>query len=163
MNDAWAAAVLQARDDNGGGWWYSREGYTVRWALFIGVVALIIAYLFGGYYHATRRIRKGLLPLRYHRWMIKRTVLAQIDPRYAPAPRPNATYSYATYRPADAYGMGSMPPPPVYDPSAPRPPAYSPPEGGSKVNPTQQQSGPSTSQEYAPPPGPPPSHSQQQQ
>ncbi|KAL2754986.1 hypothetical protein ACRALDRAFT_1071586 [Sodiomyces alcalophilus JCM 7366] len=161
MSGAWAAPALHARDEDVS-WWYTRDGRILRWSLFFGVVALFVAYLVIGYHHASRRIRRGLLPLAYHRWMIKRSVLAHIDPRYAPAPRPYAAAYYtATYRPADAYGMGSMPPPPVYDPNAPRPPAYAPPEGGTKVNPAQNY-GPSTSWEYAPPPGPPPQPQQRQ-
>lgn len=144
-----------------------QDGYITRWAIIFTIIGLFIAYLVGGYYHASYRVRKGLLPRGYHRWMIKPAVLAQIDPRYGPARPPHAPY-YApphgyTYRPADHYGMGSMPPPPVYDPNAPRPPAYVPPEGGSKVNPVQDGGPGSSSQEFAPPPGPPPQGPERQQ
>lgn len=157
--DSIASASLTRRDDDGEHWWYSREGYIVRWSLFLAFLLLITVYLGGGYAHARSRLRKGLMPLRYHRWMIKRSHLAQLDPRYAP-PQP----AYGTYRPADAYGMnGNMPPPPVYDPNAARPPIYSPPEGASKINPAQGYGyGPAqASGEYAPPPGPPPSGQQE--
>ena len=49
-----------------------------------------------------------------------------------------------------------MPPPPVYDPSSQRPPVYSPPEGGSKVNPAQTWQAQGGQDDYAPPAGPPP-------
>ncbi|KAM0335284.1 hypothetical protein ACHAQA_000329 [Verticillium albo-atrum] len=162
--DSFAATTLHARqttnDDLPPGyvredgriyhWWYSREGRIVKWSLFLAFVVFITVYLVGGYFHAKRRLKKGLLPLRYHRWMVKRSVLAQVDPRYA---YPQPTY-YATYRPgADGYGMQNMPPPPpMYDPSAARPPMYVPPEGGSKVDPSQGYG----RESFAPPAGPPP-------
>ncbi|KAF3357374.1 hypothetical protein VdG1_03162 [Verticillium dahliae VDG1] len=120
-----AAAALQARqtvdedlppsfdrdDDDYYHWWYSREGRIVKWSLFLAFFLLLMGYLIGGYLHAKRRLKKGLLPLAYHRWMVRRAVLAQNMP----------------------------PPPPMYDPSSARPPMYVPPEGGSKQQPQQPQ------------------------
>ncbi|PSS08737.1 hypothetical protein M430DRAFT_37498 [Amorphotheca resinae ATCC 22711] len=54
-------------------------------------------------------------------------------------------------------------PPPVYDPSAPMPPVYQPPEGATKVDPSQWRSEPTRrpaeedpAPSYEAPPGPPP-------
>ncbi|EEY17597.1 conserved hypothetical protein [Verticillium alfalfae VaMs.102] len=125
-----------------------------------------MGYLIGGYLHAKRRLKKGLLPLAYHRWMVRRAVLAQVDPRYG-RPHQQPAY-YATYRPGygeayaqgqghGGYGMQNMPPPPpMYDPSSARPPMYVPPEGGSKVDPSQTYG----RESYAPPAGPPPPQQQ---
>ncbi|KAK1974008.1 hypothetical protein LZ30DRAFT_694647 [Colletotrichum cereale] len=135
-------------------WWYSRTGVIVKWSVFLGLTTLFALFLVIGYAHGKSRMRKGLLPLGYHRWLFSRAQLAQVDSRYAwPAA------SYNTYRPeyhnihpqaqgGGYYGMQGMPPP-TYDPNSARPPMYAPPEGGSKVDP---------SQEYGvtPPAGPPP-------
>ncbi len=83
--------------------------------------------------------------------------LARVDPRYAYAAQPAG---YANYRP-EYYGMQNMqmPPPPVYDPSAPRPPIYEGPDGATKIAPSQWTDQPAhrpNDDEYQPPPGPPP-------
>lgn len=126
-----------------------QTGVIVKWSVFLGLTTLFAAFLIIGYMHGKRRLKKGLLPLGYHRWLFSRAQLARVDSRYA---WPQATYN--NYRPEyyqqqqGYYGMQGMPPP-TYDPNAARPPMYAPPDGGSKVDP---------SQEYGitPPPGPPP-------
>ncbi|KAK1764884.1 hypothetical protein QBC33DRAFT_427744, partial [Phialemonium atrogriseum] len=137
--------------------WYSKTGVIVKWSLFLGLIVIVTLYLLVGYMHAKRRIRKGLPPLGYHRFLVSRTELARVDPRYAFPQRP----SYGTYYPpSQYYGMHAMPPP-VYDPEAPRPPVYE----GAKVDPSQ--AGPGFTPEptrrptepapdYSPPAGPPP-------
>ncbi|KAK1635957.1 hypothetical protein BDP81DRAFT_489000 [Colletotrichum phormii] len=124
-------------------WWYSRTGVIVKWSVFLGMTTLFAAFLIIGYAHGKRRLRKGLLPLGYHRWLFSRAQLARVDSRYA---WPAATYN--TYRPeyynthpqaqgGGYYGMQGMPPP-TYDPNSARPPMYAPPDGGSKVEPSQE-------------------------
>ncbi|KAF5019507.1 hypothetical protein F66182_8484 [Fusarium sp. NRRL 66182] len=146
-------------DDDGVYWWYSDDGYIVKWTILAVIVILFTLWIVGGYWHAKKRIQKGLRPLAYHRCFVSRRMMAQVDPRYAYPPN-----GYYGYPPPDGYGhyahpggypMQNMPPPPVYDPS--RPPMYDgPPEGGSKIDPTQGQGqlrredGPADSQ------GPPP-------
>ncbi|GAO16272.1 hypothetical protein UVI_02016640 [Ustilaginoidea virens] len=106
----------------------------IRWILFFVVLLSVVLYVFGGYLHAQRRVRKGLRPLAYHR---------------------------SGYQ--QAYPMNDMPLP-AYDPNSP--PVYpGPPEGGSKVDPSQ--SRPPTHRApadhpapaYTPPQGPPPNKS----
>ncbi|KAG7292495.1 hypothetical protein NEMBOFW57_002530 [Staphylotrichum longicolle] len=143
--------------------WSSRTGAIVKWSLFLGLIVIVGLYLLIGYVHAQRRIQKGLPPLGYHRFLVSRSVLARVDPRYRP-PQPANVYPY--HPDAQYYDMHAVPPP-VYDPNAPRPPMYEPPSGATKINSNQQQpsSGPSQEQneegvEYGPPPGsPPPSSS----
>jgi hypothetical protein len=134
---------------------------------------LVISYGIFGYWHAKRRVARGLPPLAYHRvcslfeyppfrtntlqWLLSRRQRAQFDPRYRDAV-PGDSYS------SDQYGMHAYPPP-VYDPNSAPPPKYQPPEGASKVDPTQRRAEASStpvaagepSPAYAPPPGPPPS------
>lgn len=97
-------------------------------------------------------------------WLISRSELARVDPRYA---FPQS--SYTTYRPEYAnqqqYHMqGNMPPPPpMYDPSG-RPPMYDGPAGGTKTAPSQWAQEPThrpggaagQDEEYGAPSGPPP-------
>lgn len=98
-------------------------------------------------------------------WLVPRHELARVDPRYALPPQPHPMYAAGAannnnnsnyhYRPGyqnqydPSYNMQSSmpPPPPMYDPNAPRPPMYEAPQGGTKMAP---------SQEYEAPPGPPP-------
>lgn len=99
--------------------WYTKTGIIVKWSLFLGFLAILFAYLILGYMHAKRRIRRGLLPLAYHRWLVSRSDLARVDPRYG-------RYYQPDYRAqADYSSAGMVPlPPPVYDANAPRPPKY---------------------------------------
>lgn len=148
------------RDDDDVYWWYSREGYIVKWTILAVIVLAFTLWIVGGYWHAKKRIQKGLRPLAYHRCFVSRNMMAQVDPRYA-YPPPN-TYYYAPpngYYGAQqgGYPMQNMPPPPVYDPS--RPPVYEEPPNGAKMDPSQGQQqrgvdGPADY--YAPPAGPPP-------
>ncbi|CAN8100945.1 unnamed protein product [Discula destructiva] len=146
--------------------WYTRTGVIVKWTLFLSLITFLTLYIILGYLHAKRRIRKGLAPLAYHRWLVPRAELARADPRYA-FPHPA---QYNVYRPpgAEYYGMQPNmppPPPPMYDPMG-RPPMYEPgppPAGATKADPNQQ-AAPATTyragtdEEYGAPSGPPPSH-----
>ncbi|KAK4230677.1 hypothetical protein QBC38DRAFT_507265 [Podospora fimiseda] len=132
--------------------WNTKTGIIVKWSLFLGFLVFISLYLLIGYIHAKKRIQKGLPPLGYHRFLVPRATLAQVDPRFR--------YPQANIRPYNpngpqAFDMYAVPPPPVYDPNAPRPPMYEPPAGSTKVDYSQQQPGPAPM--YASPPGPPPS------
>ncbi|KAL8393316.1 hypothetical protein RB595_003194 [Gaeumannomyces hyphopodioides] len=124
--------------------WWSRTGHIIKWSLFLGIFTIFALYIVIGYWHAKKRLSKGQIPLAYHRWLVSRSQLARVDPRYA-YPQPAG---YTTYRP-DYYGMNAMPPPPVYEPS--RPPMYDGPPGGTKVDPAQ-----TSQQSQAQPPPPPP-------
>lgn len=44
-----------------------QEGLIVKWSVFLGLMVLITLYITIGYIHAKKRIRKGLVPLAYHR------------------------------------------------------------------------------------------------
>ncbi|KAL2166810.1 hypothetical protein VTG60DRAFT_2127 [Thermothelomyces hinnuleus] len=144
--------------------WATRTGVIVKWSLFLGIIALIILYFLVAYIHLKQRLRKGLPPLGYHRFLVSRVTLAQVDPRYRPPPPNNFTYDPAERYYYDMYAM----PPPVYDPNAPRPPKYEPPANSTKVEPNQSQGAQQgqhqagESAAYGPPPGPPPAPSQPQ-
>ncbi|OAQ83265.1 ubiquitin-protein ligase Sel1/Ubx2 [Purpureocillium lilacinum] len=145
------------------GWAAGGEGIIVKWVIFLVIFLLIMGYILGGYWHAKRRLRKGLQPLAYHRCLVSRR--AYQPPQYqASWPQQGGGGGY--YQP-DAYHMGNMAPP-VYDPN--RPPMYpgqpaGPPEGGSKVDPSQWRTEPTRrapesnpAPDYAPPAGPPPAN-----
>jgi uncharacterized protein YneF (UPF0154 family) len=144
-------------DDDDIYWWYSNEGYIVKWTILAVIVLLFTLWIVGGYWHAKKRIQKGLRPLAYHRCFVSRSMMAQVDPRYA---YPSNTYYYAPPNGYNGqpggYAMHNMPPPPVYDPS--RPPMYDEAPNGAKIDPSQGQQrredGPADY--YAPPAGPPP-------
>ncbi|CZR55255.1 uncharacterized protein PAC_05142 [Phialocephala subalpina] len=145
-------------DDERSFWW-TRTGQIVRWSIFFGIFFLFLLYMVVGYWHAKRRINKGLAPLAYHRWLLNREQRARYDPAYQ-----NPQVYYTQYPAGGAqYGMNPMPPP-MYDPNAPMPPTYQPPEGATKVDPSQWRSQPTRrpqesgepSPAYEAPPGPPP-------
>jgi len=139
-------------DDGDVPFWWTRTGQIIRWSIFFGIILFIILFFTLGNLHAKRRIRKGLVPLRYHRWMLNRGTRARYDPAYQ-----NPSVYYNTYPPTGQYGMQPMAAP-AYDPSAPRPPMYQPPAGGTKVDPAQSTNRPGSSGEprYNPPMGAPP-------
>ncbi|PHH89749.1 hypothetical protein CDD83_5338 [Cordyceps sp. RAO-2017] len=112
-------------------WWQSRTGIIVKWIIFLILFTLIMGYILGGYLHARARLRKGLPPLAYHRCLVgRRTAHPPPQQQYG---WPQNNYGY--YQP-NAYHMNDMNAPPVYDPN--RPPVYMPPpDGGSKVDPSQ--------------------------
>ncbi|KAH6900240.1 hypothetical protein B0T10DRAFT_20657 [Thelonectria olida] len=135
-------------DDDGVYWWYTDTGMIVKWTVFTTIVVLFMAWLIGGYFHAKKRLQKGMQPLAYHRVLVSRRMRAQYDPNYVP-PQP----VYGMYAAPNGYGypMYNMPPP-VYDPN--RPPMYEPPAGSTKIDPMQDRH--YEQPEYQPPPGPPP-------
>ena len=49
----------------------SQTGQIVRWSIFLGIIFLIAAYMGFGYWHAKRRITKGLPPMKYHRVCVR--------------------------------------------------------------------------------------------
>lgn len=127
-------------------YWYNDGTYVAKWATLGGIFFLFSALLVFGYIHAHRRMKKGLAPLAYHKWLVPRNRRMRFDPayrnRYMPSPM---------NREQDGYAMsGYAPPPPVHDRTGENTPAYLPPRGASKVNPNQA--------DYAaiPPPGAPP-------
>jgi hypothetical protein len=44
-----------------------QTGQIIRWSIFWGVLILFVAYMAIGYWHARRRLNRGLRPLAYHR------------------------------------------------------------------------------------------------
>ncbi|KAL1841258.1 hypothetical protein VTJ49DRAFT_7260 [Mycothermus thermophilus] len=118
-------------------YWSTKEGMIVKWSLFLGFIVACLLYLLIGYIHAHQRIKKGLPPLSYHRFLISRDVLARVDPRYRPPPPPHpyarpsssgsASNRYYPWAPGPQYVDMYAMPPPMYDPNAPRPPKYEPP------------------------------------
>ncbi|GAB1310993.1 hypothetical protein MFIFM68171_01203 [Madurella fahalii] len=138
--------------------WSTRTGTIVKWSLFFAIIVVFGLYLLIGYVHAQKRLSKGLAPLGYHRFLVPRSTLAQVDPRYR-YPQSTSTTIHPYAPDSQYYDMHAMPPP-VYDPNAPRPPTYEPPAGSTKTDPSQPQErgqqAAGTSTEYAPPPGPPP-------
>jgi len=102
-------------------WWYSPTAYIIKWTIVTTLFVGFFLWITLGYYHARRRIRRGLRPMAYHRWLVPRSQ------RGGPFQN-NAAY----YQPQPgAYGMqGYREPPPVY--TTELPPSYQPP-GGSKA------------------------------
>ncbi|KYK54650.1 hypothetical protein DCS_06610 [Drechmeria coniospora] len=111
-------------------WWHSTPGIIVRWVIFLVFSLLIIGYVVGGYWHAKRRIKKGLPPLAYHKCLVRRRTRQPQHQNGWPTNNQNMN------QPANGYYMNDMGAPPTYDPS--RPPMYTaPPEGATKVDPSQ--------------------------
>ncbi|TKX23324.1 hypothetical protein C1H76_4391 [Elsinoe australis] len=130
-------APLQKRqcdyfDDDEGcyeSWWWSDAGLAVRYAVVVIFFLLIIGFLSFSYIHAQRRLKRGLPPLGYHRWLVSR----RHHPQYN-YENQNAYYQGTNYG-GQAYGMqnyGQAPPPPAYN-TWDAPPQYQPPAGGSKT------------------------------
>ncbi|KAK0673371.1 hypothetical protein QBC41DRAFT_136931 [Cercophora samala] len=150
--------------------WNTKAGIIVKWSLFLAILVSLTLYLLIGYLHARKRVRAGLPPLGYHRFLVNRATLAQVDPRYRYPQSTFTPYHHNQGNNGDGYqyyNMQGMPPPPVYDPNAPRPPVYEPPAGASKYGegngttsspppPMDNNNNNNNGYMYAPPPGPPP-------
>lgn len=145
-------------------WWYTRKAQLIKWIIFTSLFFLFLLYLFIGHYHAMRRLRAGKAPLRYHRWMLDRQQRAIHEPEFRDPVPQYGVYrpQYGVYRPAE-YNMHTFPPP-QYDPNHPAPPTYQPPQGATKIDPSQNHMEPThrpalsgeQAPEYSTPPGPPP-------
>ncbi|KAK8229586.1 hypothetical protein HDK77DRAFT_77264 [Phyllosticta capitalensis] len=138
-----------SRFDN---FWFTRTGFIVKFTIFGVLVLFFLLWFVGGYYHAQRRMKKGLAPLPYHRWLLPSHQRARFEPY--------VREDYTFYRPNPQYqGHNMQPyqePLPLYNNDVP--PTYQPPAGSTKVAPEQHYGPPPTS--YSPPPGPPPSSGQ---
>ncbi|EXJ57064.1 hypothetical protein A1O7_07408 [Cladophialophora yegresii CBS 114405] len=139
--------------DSFGCYEYSRTAYAVKWAIIAAIFLIFSLYFIGGYLHAQRRMKRGLPPLAYHRWLVTRRQKAAFvhsHPQYAGQfsfyrAQQQAGYGHG-HGHGQAYQMGGMyghgPPPPAYNE-----PEYVPPYSGpNKVDPDQR---------YSPPSGPP--------
>lgn len=129
----------------------------VRYTVITILFAAILLYFIGGYWHAQRRLRAGLPPLSYHAWMIRRSHRYRHQNPYQQQPFP--PYNHGQQPEAAGYAMPGYPqPPPAYNAFGAPPPAYQPPEGGSKAMADQNYSAPVNREgesSQAPPPPPP--------
>ncbi|KAI9731598.1 MAG: hypothetical protein M1834_004719 [Cirrosporium novae-zelandiae] len=129
-------------DDDDDSWWWSSEAYTAKWITIAVVFLLCLLYFVIGYWHAQRRLKKGLPLLAYHRWLVPRrryTPQPYYNPYYQPPP-PGAGGQPGPQPEGGYYMNAYSAPPPAYNPYYPPPPKYvPPPEGGSKVDPAQGQ------------------------
>lgn len=89
---------------------------------------LLLAWFIGGYYHAQRRMRKGLAPLAYHRvrsvsllpldvhhpdpiqWLLPRSQRARFEPNFS-EPHNEFSFYQAHGGYGNNYGMHAVPPP----------------------------------------------------
>ncbi|KAL7266353.1 hypothetical protein RUND412_011101 [Rhizina undulata] len=131
-------------DDDGDGdynWYWSDEARAIKYGIFLGILLLGFLVIFGMWWHANRRIKKGLPPLRYHRWLVPLEQRMQFEPHL----RPEQNFSFYQQQPgAPQYSTYPLHPlhimpPPAYNPNYAQPPVYSggPPEGATKVDPYQ--------------------------
>ncbi|ETN37109.1 uncharacterized protein HMPREF1541_08099 [Cyphellophora europaea CBS 101466] len=111
----------------------SYTSYVIKWAVFGGLMAACLLFFFGGYIHAKQRMKKGLAPLSYHRWMIPRRQRIAFHAAHPNLPNPYIQRQWYT----PGYGMHPVnhygPPPPQYG-TPEWLPAYAPPADGSNVN-----------------------------
>ena len=73
INDGWD-------DDRDYYWGYSPTAAIIKWTIVGVIVILICLWLIGGYFHAQRRMKKGLPPLLYHR--VRSSQILQIENAY---------------------------------------------------------------------------------
>ncbi|KAK1821104.1 hypothetical protein LTR12_004496 [Friedmanniomyces endolithicus] len=113
-------------DYYGGSWWWTPGGMAVRYAIVALLFAFVLLFFVGGYYHGRSRMRRGLPPLAYHRWVVRRYAMRH--------PGQQQVYAQQQFPPTRGYQMEDYPPaPPAYNNHEAPPPTYQPPEGGSKV------------------------------
>ncbi|PTB40574.1 uncharacterized protein TrAFT101_005754 [Trichoderma asperellum] len=91
-------------------WRYSKQAFIVKWSIMAGVVVLILLFLLTSWLHLRSRVKKGLPPLRYHRFLVR-------TPRQPAAAQQTNGWVPQTNNPMGGYYMGTTAPPPVYDPA----------------------------------------------
>jgi hypothetical protein len=166
---------LQTRDDDDVycNYWscYSYTSLIIKWVFVGAIIGGFILFLIIGYFHARRRMKKGLAPLPYHRvrlssplllrpcrnanefsqWLVPRSQRLAFHAAHPELYNPFAaqrqwyTPGYGQHGvPMQPYGQG--PPPPQYGTPeylpAYAPPAGAPPPGGNKTNPDQNYASP---------------------
>jgi len=136
-------------------WYWSDQARAIKWGFFFGLITLLFLALIGMYYHAERRMKKGMAPLSYHRWLVPRSRRAQFE-QHPQQPEDNFSFYQQQHQDNGIYGMHAVPPP-AYNPHYADPPMYSggPPIGSTKVDPSQHpiyQSGEGSGSGPAPPP-----------
>jgi len=132
-----------------GGFFYSDEGRTIRYGILLGIIFVFLAFVIISYQHATIRLRQGLAPLPYHRWLVSRKRREQFEPQSGdqtqPTP-PEDNFSFYQYE----HALHPVPPP-AYNPNYVQPPAYSGPPAGATKTPPQQYRAPSSEEPIAGP------------
>ncbi|RFU74258.1 chitin synthesis regulation, congo red resistance, rcr [Trichoderma arundinaceum] len=129
-------------------WQYSKVGIIVKWSIVAAIFLGFLIFFLGGYLHLQQRLKRGLPPLKYHRFMVRRSM---------PAASQQSSWVEQGY---GQQGAQYMAPPPIYDPA--RLPVYSGHvDGGAKVDyaqePTQRTAEANPAPEYDDVPlGPPP-------
>lgn len=80
-------------------WGYDRTAFIVKWVLIAVLLFLIVLWLVGGYFHAQRRMKKGLPPMLYHRVRVSGTPGSPCSfrhitasPSFAPSSIPNSDF-----------------------------------------------------------------------
>jgi len=124
---------------NNHNWWFSPTAVIVKWSILGAIVLFFLVWFVGGHFHAKRRIKKGLPPLRYHAFLV--------PDRYRPQRPMPQNHAYFYRMENNGYTMEAMPP--TYGQSGPLPPTY---QGDNKTP----QIDPNQSYDM-PPPGEPPS------
>lgn len=112
-------------------WWYTSEANAVKWSIVAAIFLIAFVWFIGGYYHAQSRMRNGMPPLAYHKWLVRRSQRERFQSQnniFLHEQPQGYNASYPTY----------ALPPPVYNPTYVPPPPYQPPQGASKASPSQQ-------------------------
>ena len=60
---------LTRREDVVCNYWgcYSYTSYVIKWVVFASLIGACLLFFLGGYIHAKQRMKKGRVPLSYHR------------------------------------------------------------------------------------------------
>ncbi|MCJ1373088.1 hypothetical protein MMC20_004315 [Loxospora ochrophaea] len=114
-------------DDDCG--FYSQKSLIIRYSVFGGIVLIFVLVILGGYFHARRRMKKGLPPWRAHK------VFLPSSQRHQGGPQNQFSYYQTRGDYNQEYGMQSLELPAYNSDNVP--PTYQPPDGASKIYPTQ--------------------------
>ncbi|KAK9455386.1 hypothetical protein V1511DRAFT_500307 [Dipodascopsis uninucleata] len=99
--------------------------WETKWAIVGGIVLGAAFFLVISYFHAKRRIDRGLPPLRYHAWLVNNRSYPRAQPPGNLYREQVTTYPAYPLSTLNTNTADMMPPPPAYDPRYPAPPQYS--------------------------------------
>jgi hypothetical protein len=94
---------LHDHDHDGMEIWYSPAAYVVKWSVLLSIFITFFLWITIGYYHARQRLKRGLPPLAYHRWLVPRSK------RYAQPPQENRPEYYQQANPGVHDGVDPPP------------------------------------------------------
>ncbi|KAH0539114.1 hypothetical protein FGG08_004352 [Glutinoglossum americanum] len=101
-------------------YYYTPRDLAIKWIVITSLMVGILFFVAIAYWHAQRRMKGGMAPMGYHRWLAPRSQRSRFDPEL------QNQFSFYQAHDAARNDMNSQAPPP-YNLDLGPPPKYQPP------------------------------------